>query len=113
MDENLPRLLTPLLRAAGYHAEDARDVGLATHPDADVWRYAQTHACALITQDGDFADIRAYSPPHAGIVILDVPDRLSIALKMRIALDGLAQLAGQSLADAVVTISPGQVRVRR
>ena len=113
VDENLPRLLAPNLRAAGYQAEDVRDVGLGTHPDADVWRYAQTQTRTLITQDNDFADIRAYPPPHAGIVIADLPDRLAVAGKMQVILDGLASLAGQSLSDAVVTISPGRVRVRR
>lgn len=112
-DENLPRLLAPRLRAAGYQAEDVRDVGLGAHPDADVWRYAQAQARTLITQDGDFADIRAYAAPHAGIVIVDLPDRLSITARIQLILDALASLAGQSLANAVVTISPGRVRIRR
>lgn len=67
----------------------------------------------LITQDGDFADIRQYPAPHSGIVIVDMPDRLSIETKIRVILDDLAQLAGQSLTNAVVTVAPGQVRVRR
>lgn len=113
VDENLPRLLAPQLRSASYQDEDVRAVGLGTHPDADVWRYAQAHAQTLITQDNDFADIRAYPTPHAGIVIADLSDQLSTAMKMQLILDGLASLAGQSLANAVITISPGRVRVRR
>lgn len=113
MDENLPRLLAPRLTASGYQALDVRDVGLGAHSDVDVWRYALTHALTLVTQDGDFADVRAFPSPHAGIVIVDLPDRLSIALRLQLILDGLAPLAGQSLADAVITISPGHVRVRK
>jgi predicted nuclease of predicted toxin-antitoxin system len=113
VDENLPRLLAPRLRSAGYQAEDVRDIGLGTHPDADVWRYAQTQVRTLITQDGDFADIRAYPAPHAGIVIVALPDRLSITVRIQLILDGLASLADQSLANAVVTIAPGRVRIRR
>ncbi|HEY7343419.1 MAG TPA: DUF5615 family PIN-like protein [Ktedonobacterales bacterium] len=113
VDENLSRLLASLLRTAGYQAEDVREVGLGAHPDADVWRYAQGQARIIITQDSDFADIRAYPPPHAGIVIADLPDRLVIAAKMQVILDGLASLVGQSLANAIVTIAPGKVRVRR
>jgi predicted nuclease of predicted toxin-antitoxin system len=109
----LPRLLASHLRAAGYSAEDVRDVGLRTHPDPDVWRYAQTEARTLITQDGDFGDIRHYPAPHAGIVIADLPNQLRVAAKMQVIIAGLAQLAGQSLASALVTISPGRVRVRR
>jgi predicted nuclease of predicted toxin-antitoxin system len=113
VDENLPRLLASQLRTAGYQAEDVREVGLGAHPDADVWRYARGQARIIITQDSDFADIRAYPPPHAGIVIADLPDRLVIAAKMQVILDGLASLVGQSLANAIVTIAPGKVRVRR
>jgi len=113
VDENLPRLFAACLRAVGYQAEDVRDVGLGTHPDADVWSYAQAHTRTLVTQDNDFADIRAYPAPHAGIVMVDLPDRLSIAVRMQLILDGLASLAGQSLANAVVTISLGHVRVHR
>lgn len=104
VDENLPRLLAPRLRNAGYRAEDVRDVGLGAHPDADVWRYAQAQARTIITQDSDFADIRAYPPPHTGIVI---------AAKMQVILDGMASLVGQSFTNAIVTIAPGKVRVRR
>ena len=113
VDENLPRLLAPRLRNAGYRAEDVRDVGLGAHPDADVWRYAQAQARTIITQDSDFADIRAYPPPHTGIVIADLPDRLVIAAKMQVILDGTASLVGQSFTNAIVTIAPGKVRVRR
>jgi predicted nuclease of predicted toxin-antitoxin system len=52
VDENLPRLLAPRLRATGYQAQDVREVGLGTHPDADVWHYAQAQTRTLITQDG-------------------------------------------------------------
>ena len=113
VDENLPRPLASRLQAAGYQAEDVPDVGLGRHPDHDVWRYAQSQMRTLITQDSDFADIRAYPAPHAGIVIADLPDQLAIAGKMQVILDGLASLAGQFLANAVVTIAPGRVRVRR
>ncbi|MBF6590723.1 MAG: DUF5615 family PIN-like protein [Ktedonobacterales bacterium] len=90
-----------------------RDIGLGTHPDADVWRSAQARKRTLVTQDSDFADIRAYPAPHAGIVIADLPDRLTTATKTHVILGGLAPLVGPSLAGAVVTISPGRMRVRR
>lgn len=113
VDENMPRVLVARLQAAGYMAEDVRDVGLATRPDNEVWAYAQAHSATVLTRDKDFADIRAYPPPHAGIVIADVPDVITVATFIQLILDGLASLAGQSLANAVVTIAPGRVRVRR
>lgn len=113
IDENMPRLLAPRLQAEGYIAEDVHDVGLATRPDTEVWAYAQAHSAILLTKDKDFADIRAYPPPHAGIVIADVPDVITVATLVQLILDGLASLVGQSLTNAVVTIAPGRVRIRR
>lgn len=113
VDENATRLLTPRLLAAGYSAEDVRDVGLATRPDSEVWAYAQAHQRTIVTKDKDFADMRAYPSPHAGIVIIDIPDTISITTYVQLILDGLASLAGQSLPDSIITIAPGRVRVRR
>ena len=113
VDENLPMSLVSELQATGFFAEHVRAVGLGTHPDADVWAYAQAHQLTLITHDEDFADIRQHPPPHAGVVMVDVPNRLTVASRVKIIVDGLGQLAGQLLADAVVTIAPGRVRVRR
>lgn len=113
VDENTTRLLVPHLLAAGYFAEDVHTAGLATRPDHEVWAYAQAHHETVITKDKDFADIRAYPTPHAGIVIADIPDTVSVASFVQLILDGLASLTGQSLVNAVVTISPGRVRVRR
>ncbi|HVB74645.1 MAG TPA: DUF5615 family PIN-like protein [Ktedonobacteraceae bacterium] len=113
VDENLTHLLAPRLLAEGYFADDVRDVGLQKHPDSDIWAYTQAHSEVLITKDKDFADIRAYPPPHPGIVIVDVPDVLTVATLVQLIIGGLASLAGQSLTNAVVTISPGRVRVRR
>lgn len=113
VDENVTRLVVPRLQADGYFAEDVRDVGLGTRPDTDVWAYAQAHNETLITKDKDFADIRAYPIPHAGIVIADIPDTVTITAFVQLIVDGLASLRGQSLTSAVVTILPGRVRVRR
>ncbi len=113
VDENVTRLLAPRLQAAGYFAEDVRNVGLGTRPDSDVWAYAQAHGETIITKDKDFADIRAYPIPHAGIVIADIPDAVTITAFVQHIVDGLASLTGQSLTSAVVTILPGRVRVRR
>ncbi len=113
VDENVTRLLAPRLQAAGYFAEDVRNVGLGTRPDTDVWAYAQAHQQTIITKDKDFADIRAYPIPHAGIVIADIADTVTITAFVQHIMDGLASLTGQPLANAVVTILPGRVRIRR
>jgi predicted nuclease of predicted toxin-antitoxin system len=113
VDENLPQRLTRNLRALGYTVEDVRDVGLRARPDSDVWVHAQAQQETLITEDKDFANPQHYPPPHAGLIISDLPDKLTIATQVQILVDAVISLTGQSLASAVVTVSPGRIRVRR
>ena len=111
IDENMPRPLAPALRAAGYDVEDDRDVGLRGHPDTDVWAYAQAHGQTVITYDKGFGDIRVYSKPHAGVIVGDRIDHLIPATQIRLILNALTRLAGQSLANEVIVVAPGQVRI--
>ncbi len=113
VDENMPRTLAPALLAAGYGAEDVRDVGLRGHLDSDVWAYAQAHNQALITYDREFGNPLLYPDPHAGIVVGDRIDHFAPETQIRLILGGLTSLQGQSLADAVVIVAPGRVRVHR
>ncbi|MFI5271457.1 MAG: DUF5615 family PIN-like protein [Ktedonobacterales bacterium] len=113
VDENLPRLLTQRLLAEGYAVEDARDVRLRSEPDAVVFAYAQARAETIITLDKGIANIQRHPTPHAGIVAVRVPDRISLAQKVDIIVAGLAGLVGQSLTNAVIVIESGRVRVRR
>lgn len=113
VDENLPRMLAQRLLAEGYAAEDARDVGLRHQHDSVVFAYAQAHDETIITLDKGIGNIQRYPAPHAGIVAVRVPDRISLARKVEIIVAGLASLAGHSLASAVVIIEPGRVRIHR
>lgn len=113
VDENLPRLVTQRLRAAGYDVEDARDVGLRSQPDSVVFAYAQAHSRTIVTLDKGLASITQYPRPHAGIVAARVPGKLSLDAKADVIMGGLSQVQGTAFADTVVIIEPGQVRVRR
>jgi len=58
------------------------------------------------------------SPTPSGSVapwrfFVDVQNVFTVATLLQVIVDGLATLNGQSLANAVVTISPGRVRLRR
>jgi len=113
VDENLPRLLTTRLLAAGYTVEDTRDVGLRSQPDPVVFAYAQAHDQTIITLDKGIGSILHYPKPHAGIIAARLPGQLSLARKVDIILAGLASLTGQVLNDAVVIIEPGRTRIRK
>lgn len=113
VDENLPRSLTADLRAAGYGADHVYDLGMAGSKDPAVFAYAQAQHLTIITGDKDFSNILMYPPPHAGLVVVEVPDTMLPDARKRVLLRQLATLRGQSLENALVIIEAGRVRVRR
>src|SRR5262249_7529665 len=63
--------MAELLRAAGWNATYAGDVGLLGHDDMDVFAFAAREGRVILTHDTDFLDDRRF-PPHRnpGIVVL-------------------------------------------
>jgi len=57
VDEDLPRSLAPVLRAAGLSVEDVRDIGLRGQPDDTILAYATTHGFAVLTPDVGFGNL--------------------------------------------------------
>lgn len=113
VDENLPRSLVPDLIALGHVAEHVYDIGMAGTKDPAVYAYAQAQQATIITGDKDFGNIRVYPPPHAGLIVVEVPDTMPPDARKRIIVRQLATLAGQSLANTLVIIEAHRVRVRR
>ena len=75
LDANLPLRATDLLRSLGHQADDVRQVGLGTAPDAEIAAYARANALAIVTRDLDFGDVRNYPPAeYSGLVVLRLPD---------------------------------------
>ncbi len=113
MDENLPARLVDYLRAEGYQAEHAYEVGLRTRSDFDVFAYARTAGAALVTQDHDLErDTGQLPSPHAGVILIELPQSWPREDKVQRILAALRSLAGQSLADTLVIVEPSQVLVR-
>jgi predicted nuclease of predicted toxin-antitoxin system len=73
VDDNLPATLVQTLHAFGWQAEHTQDVGLRGRPYSEVFAYGQRQDAAVITQDQDLADRRVYPPPHAGVVLVQLP----------------------------------------
>ena len=115
VDENTSRTLVTALRLAGYSAVHVYDVGLQSHPDEDIYAYAQAHEQTIITGDLDFANITQYPPPHFGIIALRMPNSTSTANLVQEVQNALStlNLSGQELADALFIVEPGRIRVRR
>lgn len=113
VDENLPQSLADWLEAAGHDAQHVYEAGLHGHPDAAVYAYAHEHGQIIITSDVGLGNVRQYPPPHRGIVLVRLPDTVSIEARIRVIVDGLDTLGDVSFEDAVVTIEAGRVRIRR
>ncbi len=114
IDENLPARLIEYLRADGFEAEHAYDVGLRTRPDTDVFAYARTAGATLITQDHDLErDTGQFPTPHPGVILIELPQTWPREDKLQRIIAALRSLTGQSLYDTRVIIEPSQVLVRR
>lgn len=55
VDAQLPPALARWLSQQGHLAEHVADIGLASAPDATIWRYAEEHGAVLVTKDEDFS----------------------------------------------------------
>jgi predicted nuclease of predicted toxin-antitoxin system len=113
VDDNLPTTLADQLRAAGWTAEHTQDVGLRGRPDTQVFAYAQRQRATIVTQDHDLADRRIFPTPHAGIVLVQLPQPWPRTQKEQRIVQALRGLGGASLDDALVILEPSQVLVYR
>jgi predicted nuclease of predicted toxin-antitoxin system len=110
----MPRSLAPTLRRMGYTAEDVRDVGLAGQPDSAVFAYAQSTHAVLVTSDKDFSNILQYPlGSHAGIIVLRVPDKLSVPEVNQLLQDALSALRTVDLTGLLVIVRLHGLRIRR
>jgi predicted nuclease of predicted toxin-antitoxin system len=71
VDENLPREACDLLNRAGHDATSVSQQGLGGADDMRIYQFCQDERRALITLDGDFANVQAYDPKSSsGVLVL-------------------------------------------
>lgn len=81
LDENLPLQLKRLFTESGHAAATVLDEGMGGATDAEVTRVCTAEERVLVTQDLDFADIRAYPPgEYPGIVVFRLTSQTRDAL---------------------------------
>ena len=105
LDENLPLQLKHLFTESGHDAVTVLDEGIGGAMDSDFASVCLAEERTLVTQDMDFADIRAYPPEeYPGIVVF----RLTSQTR-----DDLLQI-GAKLIDTLGRSSPkGQIGSRK
>lgn len=113
VDEDLPQAVAERLRAAGHDAFTVAEEDLSGASDDRVWEAAHSERRCLFTADKGFADARKYPPgTHDGIVLFRLPRESRLGY-IRLLESLLAERELESLAGAIVTVSPDAIRVRR
>src|SRR5436190_19235853 len=70
LDENVLRKILTSLRREGFNATRVYDVGLRSQPDTIIFAYARAYDMTILTFDTDYLNHVAFSPPHAGMIVL-------------------------------------------
>ena len=113
VDEDLPREIAERLRAAGYDAVTVCEEDLGGADDSRVWEAAHAERRCLLTADKGFADARRLPPgTHDGIILFRLPRETRLGY-IRLLESFLTESLIQAVADAIDTVSPGAIRVRR
>jgi predicted nuclease of predicted toxin-antitoxin system len=114
IDADLPRSVAAVLRRAGHHATDVRDIGLRGAKDEEIAAHARENDLCILTGDFDFADVRRYPPEeYPGIVVLGLPSMATASFIGRL-LEGflrdeevLSRLPGR-----LAIVEAGRIRLR-
>jgi len=111
LDENLGERGRSLLSAAGHDVATVAEQGLSSAPDPHLIEVCRSEGRALVTLDLGFSNPLVYPPSdYAGIAVLRLPRRPSLA-DTEAAIRTLAvRLAGESLEGKLWIVERGRVR---
>ncbi len=112
LDMNLSPAMADWLRQEGHDAVHARDIGLATLPDRDLFARAVAEERILITFDLDFGDIAgAAGGAGPGVLLLRLRSPRQAHMRQRV--QTAISLAAEALvAGAVVLVEDARIRIR-
>jgi predicted nuclease of predicted toxin-antitoxin system len=74
VDAQLPPALARWRVSKGYEAEHVADVGLASAPDNEIWRYALAVGSVIISKDEDFALRKVMASEGPALVWVRLPN---------------------------------------
>ncbi|RJQ26924.1 MAG: hypothetical protein C4589_09170 [Peptococcaceae bacterium] len=114
IDEDLPRSMVRELNAAGYYADDIRDLGLRGQSDDKIYNYAQKIGAVLITADLGFANILRFPVgSNKGIILLRIPNEVSIKIVNKKLIDALTELSNEDISGNLVIIDMNKIRIKK
>lgn len=68
IDAQLPPQLAEWLRSNGCKATAVRDIGLRDAADGEIWSYAASKGCVIVTKDEDFAEMAVRLPESPAVL---------------------------------------------
>ena len=114
LDENIGVRGQEFLRKAGHDVATVHDEALCGADDDTVFLACVRERRVLITLDHDFGNVLRFPPDTAhGIVILELPGRLSESGIVRRLSEFLAVQATQPLGRELWIVEPGRIRVHQ
>jgi predicted nuclease of predicted toxin-antitoxin system len=114
IDADLPRSLARQLHAAGFEAEDVRDIGMRKSPDDDIFTYAVSHTFALLSGDLDFGNILRFPlGSHPGIIVARFPNEVPTAKLNAEILQAVQSLSDEDIVGNLIIVEPGRIRLRK
>ena len=112
IDENLRDDVAALLTGHGHDVHTVHTEGLRGAQDSNLAERCRNEACALVTLDLDFSDIRAYPPADfSGLIVLRVRDQ-SRQHVLNVLTRTISLLAHEPLAGRLWIVSESGVRIR-
>ncbi|NQT53568.1 DUF5615 family PIN-like protein [bacterium] len=112
IDEGLPKALVGWLVGRGDDVLDVAATPLRGSSDIELWAVAAQQARAVMTRDLGFVPPRSGVLPPA-VVFLRAPHTYGAMALLRLAQEGLAEVAAESLCGNLTVIQPGHVRQRK
>lgn len=114
IDEDLPRSMVRELNAAGYCADDIRDLGLRGQSDDKIYKYAQKNGAVLITADLGFANILRFPVgSNKGIILLRMPNEVPTKIVNLKLLNALAELSNEDISGNLIIIDMNKIRIKK
>ncbi len=112
LDQGLPRTTLKHLAAVGIVAEHVADLGMSDAVDDVILDAAQQHDAIVVTFDADFHQSLAVSGATSPSVIRIRIERLKGDQLAAILKQVVSTASAELTAGAVVSVTPGRIRVR-
>ncbi|WP_447978622.1 DUF5615 family PIN-like protein [Candidatus Nitrospira bockiana] len=114
LDENIGRSGRTLLEMAGHDVATVRDESLGGATDEAVLKVTVAEGRTLITLDHDFGQVLRFPPETThGIVILELPPRLTLGSLHERLREFLAVLKTRPMKNELWIVEPGRVRIHQ